>query len=90
LYFFLVPTDRLSDAICSKVAHLLKQEREKRGLSLNVLSQKSGLSRQSLGYVEQEKRIPNLYTLLRITRVLGVDLEKILARARKQALAEAK
>jgi len=84
-----VPADKLPDAICSKVAHLLKEERQRRGLSLNLLSQKAGLSRQSVSYVEQEKRIPNLYTLLRITSVLEVDLEKIIARARKQASAEA-
>jgi transcriptional regulator with XRE-family HTH domain len=85
-----VPVDKLPEAICSKVAHLLKGEREKRGLSLNVLSKMAGLSRQSLSYVEQEKRIPNLYTLLRVTLVLGVDLEKIIARARKEVSREAK
>jgi transcriptional regulator with XRE-family HTH domain len=85
-----VSVSKLPEAICSKVAHLLKEEREKRGLSLNVLSKMTGLSRQSLSYVEQEKRTPNLYTLLRITLVLQVDLEKIIARARKQASGETK
>jgi transcriptional regulator with XRE-family HTH domain len=88
LYCFRVPVDKLPEIICSKVAQLLKEERQKRGLSLNVLSRKAGVSRQSLSYVEQEKRIPTLYTLLRITLVLGVDLEKLVARARKQASAE--
>jgi DNA-binding XRE family transcriptional regulator len=64
---------------------LLKEEREKRALSLNVLAQKAGLSRQTVSYVEQEVQNPTLETLLRITSVLEVDLEKIIAKARKTA-----
>ncbi len=85
LYCFRVPTNKLHDAISSQVACLLKEEREKRGLSLNVLAQKAGVSRQTVSYVEQEVQNPTLDTLLRITAVLGVDLEKIIARARKAA-----
>jgi transcriptional regulator with XRE-family HTH domain len=80
-----VPDEKLPEAICSKVAQILREERRRRGLSLNLLSRMAGVSRQSLSYVEQEKRIPSLYTLLKITVVLKVDLEKIVARARKQA-----
>ena|SRR5579883_3330723 len=90
LYCFYVPHEKLPESICSQVAQLLKKERQKRVLSLNVLSRRAGLSRQSLSYIEQEKRIPSLYTLLRITAVLEVDLEKIIARARKQAVAQTK
>ncbi len=85
LYCFRVPTNKLHDAIGSQVACLLKEEREKRGLSLNVLAQKAGVSRQTVSYVEQEVQNPTLDTLLRITSVLEVDLEKIIARARKAA-----
>jgi transcriptional regulator with XRE-family HTH domain len=66
-----VPTNKLNDAISSQVACLLKEEREKRGLSLNVLAQKAGVSRQTVSYVEQEVQNPTL------------DLEKIIAKARK-------
>ena len=82
-YFFRVPVAKLNDAISSQVACLLKEEREKRGLSLNVLAQKAGVSRQTVSYVEQEVQNPTLDTLLRITAVLEVDLEKIIAKARK-------
>jgi DNA-binding XRE family transcriptional regulator len=75
---------------CGDAVLLLKEQREQQRLSLSVLAQKAGLSRQSFGYVEQEKRIPNLYTLLCITRALGVDLESILARARERASVEGK
>jgi len=84
-YCFRVPMNKLHDAISSQVACLLKEEREKRGLSLNVLAQKAGVSRQTVSYVEQEVQNPTLDTLLRITAVLEVDLEKIIAKARKAA-----
>ena len=54
----------------------------KRGLSLNALAQKSGLSRQMVSYVEQELRNPSLDTLLRISEVLEIHLDEILGRAR--------
>ena len=70
------------EAICSEVARLLREERLKRGLSLNALAEKSGLSRQMVSYVEQEKRNPSLDTLLRISEVLQIKLDEILRRAR--------
>jgi transcriptional regulator with XRE-family HTH domain len=73
------------EAVCSHVARLLKEKREKCGLSLNLLAEKAGLSRQTISFIEQELRTPNLETLLRITSALGVDLEKIIAKARKLA-----
>ena len=80
-----MPVANRNDAISSQVACLLKETRAKRGLSLNVLAQKAGLSRQTVSYVEQEVQNPTLDTLLRITSVLEVDLEKIIAKARKTA-----
>jgi transcriptional regulator with XRE-family HTH domain len=85
-----VPVAKLNDAISSQVACLLKEEREKLGLSLNVLAQKAGVSRQTVSYVEQEVQNPTLDTLLRITSVLEVDLEKIISKARKVAAKEKK
>ena len=84
-YCFHVPINKISDAISSQVAHLLKAEREKRDLSLKVLAKKSGISRQAISYIEQEVQSPSLDTLLRITAAMGVDLAKIITRAQKQA-----
>lgn len=77
-----MPADKSLEALSSQVARLLKEEREKRGLSLNSLAQDAGLSRQTISYVEQEVQNPTLDTLLRITSVLGVKLEDLLAQAR--------
>jgi transcriptional regulator with XRE-family HTH domain len=80
-----VSSDKFSDAISFQVACLLKEEREKRGLSLQVLAKKSKISRQTISYIEQEVQSPSLDTMLRITLALGVDLAKIIARAQKRA-----
>ncbi len=52
---------------------------------MNVLAERAGLSRQMVSYIEQEERNPTLDTLLRLTAVLGVRLEDLLAKARKTA-----
>jgi transcriptional regulator with XRE-family HTH domain len=68
-------------------SQILKEERKKRGISLNLLSEKAGLSRQAVAFVEQETRTPSLETLLRITSALNIDLEKIIAKARRRVKA---
>ena len=88
MYAFPVPSNSLRDAIGSWVPRLLKAERERCAISLNSLAEKSGLSRQTISYVEQEVQSPTLDTLLRITSALGVDLDKIIAKARKMAAKE--
>ena len=80
-----MPNDKLTEAIGFHVAVVLKEEREKRVLSLKVLAKQSGVSRQTISYVEQEVQSPSLDTLLRITSALCVDLAKIIARAQKRA-----
>jgi transcriptional regulator with XRE-family HTH domain len=80
-----VSVNKVSEAICSQVARLLKEERAKSGFSLSLVAQKAGLSRQTVSFIEQELRIPTLDTLLRITIALGIDLEEIIIKARKLA-----
>ena len=75
----------LRKAICSEVARLLKEERMRRGLSLNALSARAGLSRQTVAFIEQEERNPTLETLLRMTAVLEVKLEDLIKNARVAA-----
>jgi transcriptional regulator with XRE-family HTH domain len=80
-----VPNDKLIDATSSHLAAVLKEEREKHNFSLKFLAKKSGISRQTISYSEQEVQSPSVDTLLRITSALGVDLAKIIARAQKRA-----
>jgi transcriptional regulator with XRE-family HTH domain len=78
-----VSEDPLRQAICSHVARLIKEERQRQKLSLNALAARAGLSRQMVSYVEQEERNPSLETLLRLTGALGVQLEAIIRHARR-------
>jgi transcriptional regulator with XRE-family HTH domain len=80
-----VAKDQLRDAICANVVRLLREERERRGISMNVVAQRSGLSQSMISLVERDLRNPTLDTLLRIADALNVDLCDILAKAMKAA-----
>lgn len=75
----------LREAIGINVVRLLREEREKRGLSMNVVAQRSGLSHSIISLLERDLRNPTLDTLLRISEAIGVDLGEIIIRARKLA-----
>jgi transcriptional regulator with XRE-family HTH domain len=83
-----VAKNRQREAICSHIARLLREERQRNKLSMNALAERAGLSRQMVSYIEKEERNPTVDTLLRITEVLGVQLEQIIQRARKAASGE--
>lgn len=80
---FPVAEDTLRKNICSNIARLLKEEREKQKLSLNFVSAQAGLNRQTVSFIEQEERTPTIDTLLRLTEVLGISLEDLIRKARK-------
>jgi len=71
--------------ICSEIARLIKEERLRQKLSLNALSAQAGLNRQTISFIEQEQRTPTIDTLLRLTDVLGIQLEDVITKARKRA-----
>ena len=73
-----------SHAECEKIIQLLKEERERRGLSKYAVAQQSGLSQQAIGYMEKGHRIPSLETVLRIAKAMNVDLAVIIKRAQKE------
>src|SRR2546426_466729 len=93
IFFFRIRSGVSSEAarrvICAQVARILREERLAQRLSMTVLSERAGLSQQSISYVERGMRIPNLDTLLRITGALSIDLEDVIARARGRASARA-
>jgi transcriptional regulator with XRE-family HTH domain len=75
---------KASHAECEKIIQLLKEERERRGLSKYAVAQQSGLSQQAIGYIEKGHRIPSLETVLRIAKAMNVDLAVIIKRAQKE------
>ena len=73
------------EAVSAHVARILREEREKRGLSMTVFAERAGLSRAMISFVEREIRNPSLETMLRMAFVLEIDLGKIIQRAAKAA-----
>jgi transcriptional regulator with XRE-family HTH domain len=85
-YFLGVASDKKSQqAVCSRVAKILRQEREKRGLSMNAVAERAGLSQQMVSYVEREMRNPTLETLLRMAAAIEVDFAKVMRQATQTA-----
>ena len=68
--------------MCAQVIKLLREEREKRGLSKYTLSAQCGLAQQTISYMERGLRQPSFETILRIADGIGVNLEDVLSRAR--------
>lgn len=82
--------DSLRDAIAANVVRLLREKREERGLSMNEVAQRSGLSHSMISLVERDLRNPSLDTLLRIAEVLDFDLGRVITRAQDAARKQAK
>jgi transcriptional regulator with XRE-family HTH domain len=80
-----VPGAKITEAICSEVARILKETRIERGLSMTEVATRAGLSRAMVSFVESEFRNPTLDTLLRITSVLEIEASKVLAQAELRA-----
>ena len=68
-----------------ELAHVIRREREARGLSMSAVAERAGLSQQMVSYVERGMRIPTIDTLLRISVALEVDLADLIQRAQSAA-----
>ena len=55
------------------VAERLREERERLRISQMDLSFRAGLSQNQVNYIENGKRIPNLYTILCICKALQIN-----------------
>ncbi|GHV80524.1 transcriptional regulator [Spirochaetia bacterium] len=72
------PTDYIEDmgeieAQIRQLAVRLREEREKARISQMDLSYLAGLSQNQVHYIETGKRIPNLYTILKICGALQIS-----------------
>ena len=77
--------DKYRESVSSRAAHLLRQERERQGISMTRLAEMSGLSQGMISFVEHEQRNPSLDTLLRMCIALEIDLSQVLGRAERAA-----
>jgi transcriptional regulator with XRE-family HTH domain len=78
-----VPIECTREILSAEVAHILREVRKKRGLSMTALAARAGLSQGMISLVENKLRNPTLDTLLRICEVLGIRLEEVIRRARR-------
>ncbi|MDR1100505.1 MAG: helix-turn-helix domain-containing protein [Treponema sp.] len=61
------------EAQIRQIASRLREEREKARISQMDLSFQAGLSQNQVFCMETGKRIPNLYTLLKVCRALKIN-----------------
>ena len=66
-----------------KLVLLLKEEREKQGISARALSEKVGLSRNTLTNLDRDDARPTLWVLLKVADGLQMNLTEALRRAYK-------
>ncbi|HKW19556.1 MAG TPA: helix-turn-helix transcriptional regulator [Terriglobales bacterium] len=62
----------------TQFAARLKQLRKQHGISQEDFAHKAGLHRVGYGWIEQQKRIPNLATLVKIAEGFGISLSELL------------
>ena len=65
---------RSRDPILTQVGKRIRNLRERKGISQEVLAEKSSLHRTYIGGVERGLRNPSLKSLHRIANGLGVDM----------------
>ena len=81
-YPLLVASGNVQRAICVQAIRLLKEERERRGLTKYALAAECGIAQQTISYMERGLRHPSFETILRIADGIGVNLEDVLKQAR--------
>lgn len=56
---------------------LIKEEREKQGMTLSRLSKKSGVSAAHLSDIEKNFKSPSLLVMVKIAKALDVDITNL-------------
>lgn len=56
----------------------LKQIRHERGISQKELSEKTGLTRQTIHNIENGKQYPTLYNIIKIAEALKISVDELL------------
>jgi transcriptional regulator with XRE-family HTH domain len=82
-----MPDHERRERIHAAVIRLLREERDRQGVSMYQLAPKAGLSQSALSLIERGLRMPALDTLLRIAEVLEVRLGDILLKAEAEGVA---
>ncbi len=74
--------DKTRHLLCVEVLRVLREERERRGLSKYRVAANCGVAQQTIGYVERGLKSPSFETVMRIAEGMGLDLAQIISQAR--------
>ncbi len=69
---------KLRTQVSKKVGKSLRRIRKDKGVSQEQLAHGAGLYRTYIGHIETGTRLPNVFTLWRISQALGIDLSELL------------
>jgi transcriptional regulator with XRE-family HTH domain len=64
---------------------MLKEARERKGLSQSALAEKAGLPLRSLQNWEQGRRVPRLPEVVKLAKAVGAPLDQLLLALAEQA-----
>ena len=78
---FRVPGIAHYEATRKEIIRLLREERERKGLSKYAVAQRSGVSESMVGLVERGLRNPSVELILRLADGVGADLPNTIKRA---------
>ena len=67
--------------VVARLARILRDAREQRGLSMSHVAERAGLSQQMISYVERGMRVPTVDSLIRISVALDIDAAEVLAQS---------
>ena len=73
------------EPVCQAFPALMRERREKLGLSLKELARRSRLSRQAVTLVERAQRVPGLDTVARLGHALETTSWQLLRQAERRA-----
>ena len=76
---------RSTKAFMEALVGVLREERQRSGLSQTELAAKAGLSRPHVGYLETGERQPSVESLKRLAHALGTTVADLASRAEEAA-----
>lgn len=59
------------------IEFLLKKIREERGMSLNKLSERSGISASHINDIERSYKMPSLFVMVKLAKALDVNITEL-------------
>lgn len=65
------------DRLHRRFGEVLREKRKERGLTQEVLAQKAGITPVYVSQLERGLKSPSLWTIARLSKVLGVSMRKI-------------